>query len=344
MRVLVTGGAGYVGSHACVSLLDAGHEVIVIDDFSNSEEGVLRTVRELTGKSLEWVKADIRNRAAVSAVLERGPYDAVMHFAALKSVPESLVHPARYWDINVGGMAILLAASLAAGVKRFVFSSSATVYGEQKVIPISETAATAALNPYASTKLAGERMLHEAALASPEFRVCNLRYFNPIGSHPAGRLGENPRGKSTNLFPAIVAACRSRTGIEIHGTDYETPDGSAIRDFIHVMDLAEGHVAALEFLMGGSSFTSEGAWTINLGTGEGCSVLELVTLAEKAAGHSIPLHHAPRRKGDVALSIANPERAGRLLSWRARRTLPEACADALRALETKPPRTGPRTP
>ena len=340
MHVLVTGGAGYVGSHACVSLLDAGHEVVVIDDFSNSEEGVLDTVRELTGKSFEWVKADIRNRAAVSLVLERGSYDAVMHFAALKSVPESIVHPARYWDVNVGGMSILLEAALAVGVKRFIFSSSAMVYGEQKEIPISEKALTAALNPYASTKLAGERMLHETALANPEFQVCNLRYFNPIGSHPSGRLGENPRAKSTNLFPAIVAACRSRTGIEIHGTDYETPDGSAIRDFIHVMDLAEGHIAALEFLMHDSSVTSDGAWTFNLGTGKGCSVLELIGLAEKAAGHSIPLRFAPRRQGDVQVLVANAGRAASLLGWRASRTLADACAHALRAPAEKAPRRG----
>jgi len=336
MRLLVTGGAGYVGSHTCVVLLQAGHELVVLDDFSNSGEDVVRTIRDLTGGKLESIEADIRDRMAVRAALALGSYDAVLHFAALKSAPESTAEPARYWDVNVGGMAILLDEMLARGIGNFVFSSSAIVYGRQEHVPIAETAATVALNPYASTKLAGEAMLQEIAGVNPRFRACSLRYFNPVGGHPSGRLGERPRRPGGNLFPMILKACREHTAIDVNGIDYDTPDGSTIRDFVHVMDLAEGHAAALAFLLRSRDSDPAGAWTFNLGTGHGASVLELIAATEKVMGREIQRRIGPRRDGDIVVSVADVERAASILGWRARRTLEQACADAVRALEKVP--------
>lgn len=333
MRLLVTGGAGYVGSHTCVVLLEQGHDIVVLDDYSNSSPTVPQTVRDLTGGRLEAIEADIRDRTAVRAAVARGPFDAVVHFAALKSAPESVAQPARYWDVNVGGMAILLDEVLAAGTKRFIFSSSAIVYGHQEAVPIPESATTTSLNPYGSTKLAGERMLREVARAVPGFRACSLRYFNPVGGHPSARLGENPRQPGGNLFPLILKACRANAPVAINGTDYATPDGSTVRDFVHVMDLAEGHAAALRFLLAQDGPGAAEPSIFNLGTGQGASVLELIAMTERAMGRPIERRIAPRRAGDIVVSVADVQRAADVLGWRARRTLEEACRDAVRVLD-----------
>lgn len=328
MRMLVTGGAGYVGSHTCVALAEAGHDVLAIDNFANSDEGVMTAVSALVGHRFKWSKADIRDQASMAKLIVPGAFDAILHLAALKSVPESLEKPDLYWQNNVGGMAVLLKEARAAGISMFVFSSSATVYGFQERVPISESATLAPSNPYAWTKLAGERMLRELAHSQPDFRACILRYFNPVGAHKSGEIGENPRQPASNLFPIALAASRDRRTIDIYGTDYATPDGSAIRDFVHVMDVAEAHVSALNFL---ASEKSRGdAWIFNLGTGRGCSVIELIRTIEKVGRRPIPIRSVGRRQGDIAISVADPSLGEALLGWRARRSLEEACADALR--------------
>ena len=330
MRVLVTGGAGYVGSHTCVALAEAGHEIIAIDNFANSDESVLAAVSSLVGRRVEWSRADIRDRDAMAKLIVPGAFDAILHLAAFKSVPESLQEPDLYWDNNVGGMAVLLRAVRTAGISMFVFSSSAIVYGPQERVPISESASVAPLNPYACTKLAGERMLRDLAHSQPDFRACILRYFNPVGAHQSGELAENPRLPPSNLLPIALAASRDRKTIDIFGTDYDTPDGSAIRDFVHVMDIAEGHVSALNFLANDKSRSRGDAWIFNLGTGRGCSVFELIRIVEKVGRRAISVRLAGRRKGDIAISVADPSLSAALLGWRARRSLDEACADALR--------------
>ena len=330
MRVLVTGGAGYVGSHTCVALAEAGHEILAIDNFANSDESVLAAVSSLVGRRVEWSRADIRDRDAMAKLIVPGAFDAILHLAAFKSVPESLQEPDLYWDNNVGGMAVLLRAVRTAGISMFVFSSSAIVYGPQERVPISESASVAPLNPYACTKLAGERMLRDLAHSQPDFRACILRYFNPVGAHQSGELAENPRLPPSNLLPIALAASRDRKTIDIFGTDYDTPDGSAIRDFVHVMDIAEGHVSALNFLANDKSRSRGDAWIFNLGTGRGCSVFELIRIVEKVGRRAISVRLAGRRKGDIAISVADPSLSAALLGWRARRSLDEACADALR--------------
>ncbi len=330
MRVLVTGGAGYVGSHTCVALAEAGHEIIAIDNFANSDESVLAAVSSLVGRRVEWSRADIRDRDAMAKLIVPGAFDAILHLAAFKSVPELLQEPDLYWDNNVGGMAVLLRAVRTAGISMFVFSSSAIVYGPQERVPISESASVAPLNPYACTKLAGERMLRDLAHSQPDFRACILRYFNPVGAHQSGELAENPRLPPSNLLPIALAASRDRKTIDIFGTDYDTPDGSAIRDFVHVMDIAEGHVSALNFLANDKSRSCGDAWIFNLGTGRGCSVFELIRIVEKVGRRAISVRLAGRRKGDIAISVADPSLSAALLGWRARRSLDEACADALR--------------
>ncbi len=332
MRMLVTGGAGYVGSHTCVALADAGHEVLAIDNFANSDERILTAVSGLvSGRSFGWSRIDIRDRDAMAKLIVPGAFDAILHLAALKSAPESLGKPDRYWDHNVGGMAVLLRAVLAAGIGKFVFSSSAIVYGAQERVPIPESASLAPQNPYAWTKLAGERMLRDLAQSQPDFRACILRYFNPVGAHASGEIGENPRLPASNLFPIALAASREQRPIDVYGTDYDTPDGSAIRDFVHVMDIAEGHVSAVNFLTNNQSKNRGDAWTFNLGTGRGCSVIELIRIVEKVGRRSISTRFAGRRKGDVPISVADPSLSAALLGWRARRSLDEACADALRS-------------
>jgi UDP-glucose 4-epimerase len=334
MHILVTGGAGYVGSHTCVTLLEAGHQVVVVDNFSNSSLDGLHQAMKLAGKSLRIVEADIRDRAAMAEVLTAGSFDAILHFAALKSAPESIERPEAYWDVNVGGTAVVLEAALAAGVGKFVFSSSAIVYGAQDKVPTPESAELRPLNPYAWTKLAGEQMLRDVARSRPGFHACCLRYFNPIGNHPSGLLGESPRQRPTNLFPIVLSAYRQGAPVDIFGTDYETADGSAVRDFIHVMDVAEGHAAALR-LLNESQKPREGRVDVfNLGTGRGSSVLDLVKAMERVTGRSIARRESGRRTGDIAVSLADPARSAKMLGWRATRSLEDACTDALKWLET----------
>lgn len=330
MRMLVTGGAGYVGSHTCVALAEAGHEVFAIDNFANSDESALTGVSALVGRRFEWSRADIRDRDAMAKLIAPGAFDVILHLAALKSVPESLKKPELYWDNNVGGMAVLLRAVRAAETSMFVFSSSATVYGAQERVPISESASPAPLNPYACTKLAGERMLSDLVHSQPDFRACILRYFNPVGAHKSGGIGENLKEPASNLFPMAIAACRNQRTVEIYGTDYETPDGSAIRDYVHVMDIAEAHVSAVNFLASDKSRNRGDAWIFNLGTGQGCSVIELIRKIEKVSRRPIITRATGRRKGDIAISVADPSLSEALLGWRARRSLEEACADVLR--------------
>jgi len=333
MRLLVTGGAGYVGAHTCIVLLQAGHDIVVVDNFSNSDATVLQTVMEIGGRRLCSIEADIRDRKAMKSVLSEGKFDGILHFAALKSAPESLEQPELYWDVNVGGTAILLEAALAAGVRKFVFSSSAIVYGTQEIVPTPETAPLRPINPYAWSKLVGEQMLDDVGRSRVNFHACSLRYFNPIGNHSSGRIGENPKQRATNIFPVILSACRDRKPVNIYGTDYDTRDGSAVRDFIHVMDVAEGHSAALKFLVTKEAGAGSDAAIFNLGTGQGSSVRDLVHAMERAAGTTIECRESGRRAGDIAISVANPERSATILGWRARRSLDQACSDAMRWLD-----------
>jgi UDP-glucose 4-epimerase len=328
--MLVAGGAGYVGSHTCTTLLNAGHDVVVLDDFSNSDAGILQKVMDIAGRRLQWLQADIRDFNAVSAVVEGGAFDAIVHFAALKSVPESIGQPKRYWDVNVGGMGVLLRAAVAANVRKFIFSSSAVVYGKQKQLPIPETAPALATNPYALTKIAGEQLLHSLAGCCVDVRVCILRYFNPIGAHPSGLIGENPKQTPTNLFPVVLQASLCGGAVDIYGMDYPTPDGSAIRDFVHVMDVAEAHSAALDYLT--CSKTTAPVTTLNLGTGEGLSVLQMIDAMERASGSSIVRRSAAKRADDIVCSVADVSKAAAELGWRSTRTLDDACRDGLRWL------------
>lgn len=329
MRLLVTGGAGYVGSHTCVALLKAAHDVVVIDNFSNAHEEVLQAVRELSARGFEWVEGDIRDGNLVHSVIAHGRFDGIIHFAALKSVPESIDDPLRYWDVNVHGTNVLLREAIEAGIRKFVFSSSAAIYGQQLNVPIAESARPEPLNPYAETKLAGEHILRDLARVSPQLRVCVLRYFNPIGAHISGKIGEDPKVQATNLFPTVLEACLAGLPVNVFGTDYETPDGSAIRDFIHVMDLAAGHAAAIEFL--GQVGEREGrTWTFNLGTGRGVSVLELINAMERASGRVVRRHLADKRSGDVAISVADSSRSASILGWRSHYSVDDACVHALR--------------
>jgi UDP-glucose 4-epimerase len=313
--------------------LAAGHNVVVVDNFSNSAPEVLERVRAVSGRPVEWIEADLRDRSAIQAILSSNPFDAILHFAGLKSAPRSVLDPASYWQVNVGGMANLLEAALVVGVGKFVFSSSAVVYGPQRVVPVAETAPVHPSNPYAHTKLAGEQMLREATKAYPAFRACSLRYFNPIGGHPSGLLGENSREPPENLFPRILAACRHGTTIDVYGTDYDTLDGSAIRDFIHVMDVAEGHCAALSYLARGADRGDERRSIFNLGTGKGCSVLGLIAAMERVSGKSIARRGRPRREGDIAVSVADVQRSADALGWRATRTIDDACKASLKWME-----------
>jgi UDP-glucose 4-epimerase len=320
--LLVTGGLGYIGSHTCVALAQAGHELVVVDNLANAKLAVLERINELAGKDLAFVKADIRDGAALDALFKPRRFDAVLHFAGLKSVGESAAKPALYQEVNVGGTRTLLEAMRRHGVRRFVFSSSATVYGEPEFLPYTEDHPLRPTNPYGETKLAVERLLAaEAGLAY----AC-LRYFNPIGAHPSGRIGEDPRGVPDNLLPYVAqVAVGLRPALRVWGKDYATPDGTGVRDYIHVMDLAEGHLAALRYL-----FSRNQPITVNLGTGRGHSVLEVVRAFEQASGVKIALEFHPRRAGDVAEVYASCALATEQFGWTARHGLEEMVRDAWR--------------
>ena len=325
MRILVTGGAGYIGSHACVLLLQAGHDVVAIDNLRNSSAEALGRVQDIAGRSLRFVRGDIRDRDRLADAFAGG-IDAVVHFAALKAVGESCRDPLEYFDNNIGGTVALMQGMARAGVKRLVFSSSATVYGQPDSVPVREDAPLRVTNPYGRTKLVMEQLISDWCDADPGAGAVLLRYFNPVGAHPSGLIGEDPRGEPNNLMPYVAqVATGQREKLSVFGSDYPTPDGTGVRDYIHVVDLAEGHVAALNYLT-----REKGLLTVNLGTGCGYSVLDMVRAFEKASGRPIPYALVARRPGDVAACYADPALATRLLGWQAKRGIDDMCRDAWR--------------
>ncbi len=328
MRVLVTGGAGYIGSHTLVELLAAGHEALVVDNFANSAPAALDRVARLSNRAFARASLDLRDTAALGAACRDFRPEAVVHFAGLKAVGESVARPLDYYDNNVTGTLSLLAALGETDCRRIVFSSSATVYGEPHYLPYDEAHPLAPTNPYGRTKLMVEQVLGDWAAAGnasgPGASAVLLRYFNPVGAHASGLIGEDPLGIPNNLMPLVCqVAVGRRPALEVFGDDYDTPDGTGVRDYIHVVDLARAHVAALDRAAG-----VEGAEAINIGTGRGASVLELVRAFEAASGRRIPYRVAPRRPGDVAVSVADPAKAHRLLDWRAELGLAEMCRSA----------------
>jgi UDP-glucose 4-epimerase len=332
MRILVTGGAGYIGSHTCVELLKAGYEVVVVDNLSNSKEEAIHRVDEISHGRVEFHQVDLVDEAGLEAVFRRGRVEAVIHFAGLKAVGESVAQPLRYYHNNVTGTLVLLKVMGAHGVKDLVFSSSCTVYGEPQRVPVTEDFPLSATNPYGRTKLIIEDMLRDLYVADPSWNVALLRYFNPVGAHPSGRIGEDPNGIPNNLLPYIAQVAVGRLKqLSVFGGDYPTPDGTGVRDYIHVVDLATGHLKALEKLR-----QKPGVVAYNLGTGRGNSVLEVVAAFERASGREIPYRIVARRPGDVALTYADPSKAQRELGWRAELGLDEMCADVWRWQENNP--------
>lgn len=324
--ILVTGGTGYIGSHTCVALANAGHKFLILDNLCNSSVDVIDRLERLCGFRPEFIEGDVRDTAQLERIFAEHAINAVMHFAGLKAVGESVAEPLKYYDNNVNGSVQLLDAMSRAGVKTFVFSSSATVYGDPACVPIREDFPRSATNPYGRSKLIIEDVLADLYLTQPELRIGRLRYFNPVGAHESGLIGENPRDIPNNLLPYIAqVAIGRREYLNVFGNDYPTPDGTGVRDFIHVMDLAEGHVAALDYLQ-----TQGGMLTVNLGTGFGYSVLNMISAFELASLRPIPFQISPRRPGDVAQCWADPTLAKKLLGWSARRDLNAMCADAWR--------------
>jgi UDP-glucose 4-epimerase len=330
--LLVTGGAGYIGTHTMVELLAADHQVVCVDNFSNSLPEAVRRVERIAGRGVQLVTGDVRDDTLLAGVLRMFPFDAVIHFAALKAVGESAAHPLRYYDNNVHGALVLLRALVRAGVRRFVFSSSATVYGAPDALPLTEDAPIRPANPYGQTKAMIEQILRDVCAADPGFSAVSLRYFNPIGAHPLGTIGEDPNDVPNNLFPFITqVAIGKRERLNVFGDDWPTPDGTGVRDYLHVVDLARGHLRAVEYAAGHTGFAA-----FNLGTGQGTSVLELVRAFEQATGQRVPYAIAPRRAGDIAACWADPTRAQRELNWRAERSLAQACADGWRWQQANP--------
>jgi UDP-glucose 4-epimerase len=324
--IFVTGGAGYIGSHTCVELLDAGCAVTVFDNFSNSHPEVVARVARITGKKLRLVRGDIRDRAALMAALCESGANAVIHFAGLKAVGESVTQPLAYYDNNVVGTLRLLEAMGECGVKTLVFSSSATVYGDPERLPLTEDHPLSATNPYGRTKLMIEEILRDLHRSDASWKVGILRYFNPAGAHASGLIGEDPQGIPNNLLPIVAqVAVGRRASLNVWGNDYPTPDGTGVRDYIHVVDLALGHLKALKALERPQEWA--GCLTVNLGTGTGYSVLDIVRGFEQASGRAVPYKIAPRRPGDIASCYADPQRAFELLGWRAERGLGAMCAD-----------------
>ena len=330
MSILVTGGTGYVGSHTSLKLLEAGHEVVLLDNFCNSHPGVLQSLEKLAGKPVALVEGDVRDAALLARLFATHPVEAVIHFAALKAVGESVQKPLHYYDNNLGGSLVLLKAMQKAQVKTLVFSSSATVYGNPARVPVREDAPLGATNPYGHSKCMVEAVLEDLCRADATWRVARLRYFNPVGAHESGLLGENPRGIPNNLMPYVAkVAAGQLPKLQVFGVDYSTRDGTGVRDYLHVMDLAEGHVRALGHLR-----KQEGLLTLNLGGGRGYSVLEVVHAFEEASGRRVPWEAAPRRPGDVAECWADVQAAFQTLGWRADRSLLEMCLDTWRWHQT----------
>ncbi|MEP4770625.1 MAG: UDP-glucose 4-epimerase GalE [Roseibium sp.] len=327
MTILITGGAGYIGSHCCISFIEAGHEIVVLDNLSNSNPEALNRVSKIAAQNVQFEKADIRDEAAVEAILNKHKCTAVIHFAGLKAVGESTTDPLSYYDNNVVGSLRLLNAMKNSGVHELIFSSSATVYGDPQELPLKEDHSLAPVNPYGRTKLMVEEILRDLAASDPKWKVGILRYFNPVGAHSSGLIGEDPLGTPNNLMPFIaqVAAGR-REQLNIFGNDYETRDGTGVRDYIHVLDLVEGHLRAYEAL--NKLEASDNCLTVNLGTGTGYSVLEMVQAFERASNRKIAYEYAPRREGDVAECYANTDLASKVLNWTAEKDLHQMCRDS----------------
>jgi UDP-glucose 4-epimerase len=336
--ILVTGGTGYIGSHAVVALSAAGYCPIIVDNLSNSKASVLERIAAITGDLPPFYKADLRDRTALNAVFQEHPVAAIIHFAGLKAVGESVAEPLRYYENNVESTLALCSVMAARGVKRLIFSSSATVYGNPRTVPIRENFPLAPTNPYGHTKLMIEQILQDVYVADPDWRIALLRYFNPVGAHKSGLIGEDPQGNPNNLMPYISqVAVGRRERLNVFGNDYPTPDGTGVRDYIHVMDLAEGHVAALQNMgTATSSRLAPAPLIINLGTGQGYSVLELLHAFEKVSCKTIPYHITDRRPGDIATCYADPARASSLLGWKAQRSLADMCADTWRWQSSNP--------
>lgn len=324
--ILVTGGTGYIGSHACVALMQAGYEVVILDNLSNSRRDVVDRITRIVGRSPVFIEGDVRDKTLVSRVLRERSVSAAIHFAGLKAVGESVAQPLRYYDCNVGGAIALCEAMAEAGVKNLIFSSSATVYGDPASVPIREDFPTGATNPYGRSKLMIEDVLADVHKSDASWRIARLRYFNPVGAHESGLIGEEPSGIPNNLMPYVAqVASGQRERLSVYGNDYPTRDGTGIRDYIHVVDLAEGHLAALRYLE-----DKGGLLTVNLGTGRGCSVLDMVAAFEKASGRPIPYQIVDRRPGDIAECWADPAAAEKLLGWRATRDVEAMCRDTWR--------------
>ncbi len=330
LSILVTGGAGFIGSHTCVALLEAGHDVIVLDNLCNSDSTVVKRVARICGREPMFIEGDIRDSALLNRLFDEHRVDAVMHFAGLKAVGESVQMPLAYYENNVSGTLNLLKAMGRAGVRTLVFSSSATVYGNPASVPITEDFPRSTTNPYGATKLIIEDILADLYASEPGWCVARLRYFNPVGAHQSALIGENPRGVPNNLMPFIVqTAAGLRDELTVFGDDYDTPDGTGVRDYIHVTDLANGHVAALDYLQ-----RKAGMLTVNLGTGRGVSVLEMIQAFEKTNHCTVPYRISGRRPGDIARCWADTGLANRLLGWQASRTLEDMCADSWRWQKT----------
>jgi len=327
-HLLVTGGAGYIGSHTCLQLLNAGHDLTILDNFSNSSAIAVERMEALSKQKITVIKGDVRDRGLLDTLFKDSDITGVMHFAGLKAVGESAEIPLSYYQNNVAGTLTLLEAMEDAGVRNFVFSSSATVYGEPEQLPINERAPRSATNPYGQTKLMCEHILQDLHKAKPEWRIALLRYFNPVGAHSSGQIGESPNGIPNNLMPFISqVATGKRAQLAVFGDDYNTPDGTGVRDYIHVEDLAAGHLAALNFLSKQNGGVLE---SINLGTGQGISVLDMVSAFEAASGQKVPYVIKPRRAGDIASCYADASKAQKLLGWAANKSIKDMCEDSWR--------------
>ena len=333
MSILVTGGAGYIGTHTCIELLSAGYEIVVVDNYYNSKPEALARVRAISGRDFASYEIDCCDEAALDSVMESHPdIDTVIHFAGYKAVGESTQKPLEYYDNNLNSTLTLCRCMRRHGVKRIIFSSSATVYGSSERVPITEDSPRWCTNPYGWTKFMNEQILRDASAADPELSVVLLRYFNPVGAHKSGMIGEDPQGIPNNLTPYITQVCIGRRDkVHVFGNDYPTKDGTGVRDYIHVVDLAAGHVAAVKY-----AAANKGTVAINLGTGVGYSVLDVIHAFEKAVGHEIPYQIDPRRPGDIAVCYADPTKAKELLHWEATRTIDDMCADAWRWQQQNP--------
>ncbi len=325
MKVLLTGGTGYIGSHTAVCLMQSGHEPVLFDNLSNSKKDVVQAIARITGKEPAFVEGDIRSKTLLEDVLRRHEIDAVIHFAGLKAVGESCEKPLLYYDNNIAGTVCLLEAMKACAVGKLIFSSSSTVYGTPSALPLTEDMPTGTpTNPYGRTKLMIEEILQDLCRADPGFSAVCLRYFNPIGAHESGLIGEDPNGIPNNLLPYVARVASGKLEyVRVFGNDYPTPDGTGVRDYIHVVDLARGHVAALDYAQ-----THAGWEAVNLGTGRGTSVLEMIAAFEKACGKKLPYRILPRRAGDIAANWCSPEKAHRLLGWKAQYGVEEMCASS----------------